>query len=414
MTLLRSPRSFACAALLCCASQLVAASPEDTAIIKATLKITEDWIANSKQKSIGSSASLGDKVTAQLKALHDPVLQKQALELAPALDKAALDRIALQPVTEAVANYKGTVRLENGGPQWLRDIVGDDDMHVFDRLTGIDLNDRQSPHDKTYKRNENITDEWLAVLKFTPELTALDIANTGIKGPGLKEVGKLKNLETLNLTLTAITDEFLEPLQNLTKLRSLSLASAQCNGEGFRFFDKLKQLENANFHFTPVNDAGLAGISHVPSLIRLEIVHTHFTDAGTPALAKLVNMERLQIGSREATGAALVPLRAMTKLRELDLHDGQATVEGLKNVAGLPSITVLRVYGPIKDEGAEIIAGMKNLETLIVPSTGITDAGLKHFATLSHLKKLEIKGCKVTAEGVAELVKAMPGLEVVQ
>ncbi len=412
--MMRSPRLVVCAALLCCAFPVLAASPEDTAILKASLKTTVEWIAHSKSKSAEASASLGDKVSPQLKALHDPVLQKQALQLAMELNQVAVDRIAMQPVSESVASYKGTVHFENGGPQWLRDIVGDDDMHVFDRLTGIDINDRQSPHDKTYKRNDNITDDWLSLLKFTPDLTTLDIANTGIKGPGLKEVGKLKNLETLNLTLTAITDEYLEPLQDLTNLRVLGLASAQCSGEGFRFFDKLKQLENANFHFTPVNDAGLAGISHVPSLTRLEIVHTHFTDAGTPALAKLVNMERLQIGSREATGAALVPLRAMKKLRELDLHDGQATVEGLKNVAGLPSLTVLRVYGPIKDEGAEVLGGMKNLETLIVPSTGITDAGLKYFATLTSLKKLEIKGCKVTAEGVAELVKAVPGLEVVQ
>jgi len=411
---MRSPRFLVCAGLLCCASQLIAASPEDTAILKTSLKTTEEWIANPKQKSIGPSPGLGEKVSAQLKALHDPALQKQALQLAVELNQAAVDRIAMQPVTESVASYKGTVRFENGGPQWLRDIVGDESMHAFDRLTGIDINDRQSPHDKTYKRNDNITDDWLTLLKFTPDLTTLDIANTGIKGPGLKEVGKLKNLETLNLTLTPVTDEFLESLQDLTKLRVLSLASAQCNGESFRFFGKLKQLENANFHFTPVNDAGLAGISHVPSLTRLEIVHTHFTDAGAPALAKLVNLERLQIGSREATGAALIPLRAMKKLRELDLHDGQATVEGLKNVTGLPSLTVLRVYGPIKDEGAEVISQMKNLETLIVPGTGITDAGLKHFAALTHLKKLEIKGCKVSAEGVTELVKAVPGLEVVQ
>jgi hypothetical protein len=86
----------------------------------------------------------------------------------------------------------------------------------------------------------------------------------------------------------------------------------------------------------------------------------------------------------------------------------------LKNITGLQSLTVLRVYGPIKDEGAEIITQLKNLDTLIIPSTGITDAGLKHLATLPKLKKLEIKGCKVTAEGVADLVKALPGLEVVQ
>ena len=76
----------------------------------------------------------------------------------------------------------------------------------FGGLLAVDLNDRQSPHDKTYKRNEALVDAWLDRLAGLPDLVSLDLANTGMQGPGLKVVGTLKNLERLNLTLTPITD----------------------------------------------------------------------------------------------------------------------------------------------------------------------------------------------------------------
>lgn len=397
-----------CAASFFTQSNLLAASPADVAILRKALSEIE---TKGKAAFEGSVAA---GLEAHWKTLSDPALQAQARQLAPELVKAATWRARVLDVIAKTNAARGTLKFEEGGPEWLRALVGDDAMHAFDRLTGISLYDGGNPHDKSYQRNESLNDVWLINVDSLPDLTTLDLANTSVKGPGLHIVATLKNLEQLNLTLTPVTDQYLEPLKVLTKLKILSLASAQCTGEGYRFFDNLKQLENANFHFTPVNDAGLEGISHVPSLIRLEIVHTHFTDAGTPALAKLVNMERLQIGSREATGAAVAPLVAMKKLRELDLHDGQATVEGLKHAAQIPSLTVLRVYGQVKDEGAEQMAKLRNLETLIIPNSGLTDAGLEYLATLSKLKNLDLKGCKVTEAGVAKLRQSLPGLAVVQ
>lgn len=392
-------------------SQLHAASPADIAILKDNLKTIET-------QGIGAfpidMINISQSLEKNWSKLSDPTLQAKARELTPELVKVAASRLRVLDVIEKTKEAKGTLKIEEGGPEWLRALLGDDAMHAFDRLTGISLYDGGNPHDKSYKRNESLNDDWLANVVDLPDLTSLDLANTSVKGPGLKLVASLKNLETLNLTLTPVTDQYLEPLKVLTKLKILGLASAQCTGDGYRFFDDLKQLENANFHFTPVNDAGLEGISHVPSLIRLEIVHTHFTNAGTPVLAKLVNLERLQIGSREATGAAVGPLVALKKLRELDLHDGQATVEGLMFAAQIPSLAVLRVYGSVKDEGAEQMARLTNLEALIIPNSGLTDAGLEHLAKLAKLKTLDIKGCKVTEAGIAKLKQAIPGLEVIQ
>ena len=392
-------------------AQTIAVTTNDVVTMRQMLTTATTWDAKGKK-------AFDAPVLAELDTLwrkgYDPLLRIRARELVPALEKAALARPHLLAVADAVKAARGTVRFEGGGPQWLRDVAGDDAMRLFDRLTAIDLNDKGNPHDPTYKRNTTLSDAWLTNLVNLPDLAYLDLSNSNIAGPGLKHVGALKSLERLNLTLTLITDPWLEQLGGLTNLRVISLASAKSSGAGYKFLGNLKRLESANFHTAPVDDAGIAGISKVPSHERLEIVHTHFTDAGALPLAKLVNLERLQLGSRKATGAAVKPLTGLKKLRELDLHDGQASVEGARHASEIQSLRVLRVYGPIKDEGAQHLARLKNLEVLLVPGTQITDASLEAFASLSRLKRLEIQGNKVTDSAIAKLKAAIPGLEVVK
>lgn len=392
-------------------AQTIAATTNDVALMRQMLATVTAWDAKGKK---AFDAPLLAELDAQWRRGYDPLLRIRAREVIPALEKAALARPHLLAVAEAVKAARGTVRFEGGGPQWLREVAGDDAMHLFDRLTAIDLNDKGNPHDPTYKRNNTLSDAWLTNLVNLPDLAYLDLSNSSVAGPGLKHVGALKSLERLNLTLTLITDPWLEQLRGLTNLRVMSLASAKCSGAGYKFLGNLKRLESANFHTAPVDDAGLAGISKVPSHERLEIVHTHFTDAGAQSLAKLVNLERLQLGSRKATGAAVKPLTGLKKLRELDLHDGQASVEGVRHASEIQSLRVLRVYGPIKDEGAQPLAKLKNLEVLLVPGTQITDASLEAFASLKRLKRLEIQGNKVTDAAITKLKAAIPGLEVVK
>ena len=392
-------------------AQTISATTNDVALMRQMLATVTAWDAKGKK---AFDAPVLAELDAQWRKGYDPLLRIRAREMIPALEKAALARPHLLAVAEAVKAARGTVRFEGGGPQWLREVAGDDAMRLFDRLTAIDLNDKGNPHDPTYKRNTTLSDGWLTNLVNLPDLAYLDLSNSNIAGPGLKHVGALKSLERLNLTLTLITDPWLEQLGGLTNLRVISLASAKSSGAGYKFLGNLKRLESANFHTAPVDDAGIAGISKVPSHERLEIVHTHFTDAGAQPLAKLVNLERLQLGSRKATGAAIKPLTGLKKLRELDLHDGQASVEGVRHASEIQSLRVLRIYGPIKDEGAQHLAKLKNLEVLLVPGTQITDASLEVFAGLTRLKRLEIQGNKVTDAAIVKLKAAIPGLEVVK
>ncbi len=355
---------------------------------------------------------LRKQLNRQIGMISDPVLREKARRLLPDLERAAVLHARVQQVLADVKEVKGEAKTEPGGPAWLRDAVGDGPMDLFTKLTAIDVCDHSIPV-KSGLKNERITDDWLKRLADLPDVRSIDISLTPTHD--LKPIGTLKNLETVNLTLTLIKDADLAELRDLTNLHALIVASTQLTGTGMKDLTGQTALQNLNLHYTPVNDDGLEQIAKLTSLQRLEIVHTHFTDKGAAFLGSLTDMRRLQMGSKEATGAAVAPLRAMKELRELDLHDGQATTEGVTYASDIPSLTVLRVYaGPVKDEGMRAIARLPNLETLIIQSAQITDAGLDALAGVKSLKRLEIQGDTVSDEAVAHLKKALPDLTVVK
>jgi hypothetical protein len=384
------------------------ATPADIAAVEKLLNTAAEWKGTGHQLDEATRKELA----AQVAAIGNAGFRDRARQILPEIEKAAVLHARIRRLQAEIRAVKGSVTLEPGGSDVLRGIVGPKAMRLFDRLTAIDLCDHSIPI-KSGIKNQLVTDDWLKCLAGLPDIRSLDVSVTVVRGPGLEHIATLKDLETLNLTLTLVTDDQLAPLNKLTNLRKLLLASTKCTGEGFEHLGALTKLENLNFHSAPVNEAGLEQISRLTNLERLEIVHTRFTDAGARHLAKLTGMRRLQLGSREATGAAVAPLRAMKQLRELDLYDGLVSAEGVRHAATISTLAMLRMYaGPVGDEGFAAVAKLTDLETLVAQQVGITDAGLRHLAGLKKLKRLDVQGNKLSAEAIARLKEALPGLEV--
>lgn len=354
-------------------------------------------------------------VTARLSEVADAQLRERVRKELPALQEALVHRAQAQAVEAAAKEAGGQALWSTPAPGWLVDLAGDEALAPFRTLVSLNLYNGNNPLKGKGGLNLAVNDDWLARVAGLTTLTNLDVANCDVRGPGLKHVATLKNLERFNVTLTPLTDAWLKPLGALTKLRIVSFASAKCTGEGFAHLGAWQAVENLNFHYTPVNDAGLKEIARLRNLERLEIVHTQFTDAGAPHLSKLTSLRRLQIGSQKATGAAVASLVALKNLRELDLSDKQASPEGAKWAGLIPSLRVLRISGgAIKDEGAAHLANLPNLEVLLLQGAQLTDAGLEPLAKLKTLRQLDLRGNKVSDAAVAKLQAAIPGLIVVR
>ena len=67
----------------------------------------------------------------------------------------------------------------------------------------------------------------------------------------------------------------------------------------------------------------------------------------------------------------------------------------------------------VTDAGLDVVKGFADLDDLALGSSGVTDAGLAKLHGLKKLKWIHLYEAKqVTAEGVAALTKAIPGLKV--
>lgn len=62
--------------------------------------------------------------------------------------------------------------------------------------------------------------------------------------------------------------------------------------------------------------------------------------------------------------------------------------------------------------GLEHLGGLRQLESLSIYETRITDVGLVHLKKLSHLKNLELFDTLVTDQGVKELKRTLPDCKI--
>jgi hypothetical protein len=81
----------------------------------------------------------------------------------------------------------------------------------------------------------------------------------------------------------------------------------------------------------------------------------------------------------------------------------------------MSSVWQLHLEGTnITDAGLERLSKMPALIEVFISSPAVTDAGLKHLAALPRLGILRVRETQVTAEGIAELKRALPDLQVIR
>jgi hypothetical protein len=66
----------------------------------------------------------------------------------------------------------------------------------------------------------------------------------------------------------------------------------------------------------------------------------------------------------------------------------------------------------VTDSGLKELAGLTNLQDLMLNTTLVTDAGLKELAGLKNLRSLDLRNTTVTAAGVAALQKDLPACKI--
>jgi gluconolactonase len=358
-----------------------------------------------------NSATMLRGLIAELK--HPEVASDAAkANLFVALEQAAIGRVKDKLLLAEIKRLGGTATVEVEAPTWLREIAGDEHLPVFGRITEIVLNERTDGHkEPTPKKHEDrVTDEWLGKwLVGQDRVRRLELSGTAVTSKGLIHLKGLKDIEILNVCLTAVSDDGFEHLAGLTKMRRMVICASKITGSGFKHLEGFAQIESINLHSTPASDAGLEAIGKLTNLRRLEIVHTGVTDAGLKHLANLTQLRQLHVASHDTTEGALPFLAKLTELYELDVYEKAASNATCAQIAKLPKLRKLMlITGVFDDEGVKALAGLGTLEELTLNSAKVTDASIDAIAKLTKLRKLNLGGTKISADGKAKLAKLLP------
>ena len=114
-----------------------------------------------------------------------------------------------------------------------------------------------------------------------------------------------------------------------------------------------------------------------------------------------------------ALDGELAVLATLKELLSLNLGGTDVTDEGLVHLASLTSLRRLHLEKTkVSDDGLARLAKLENLSYLNLYQTGVTDSGLTHLEGLKNLKNLYLWQTKVTPDGASDLQQALPDCEI--
>ncbi len=375
-----------------------------------TLRKIAEIMANAKLEATEWAAAKNEVKTLAA-TLTDSKVREETEKFLPTFDEAVVHYGRDKLLLAEIKRLKGKAFIEIVAPDWLRSIAGDESLSVLGRIVEIDLNENTDGHatPAPKKLTDRVTDDWLKLLAGQDLLRRLELSGTAVTSAGMVHLKDLKNIERLNLCLTACDDRGFEHLAGMTKMRRMTICASKITGSGFQHLQGMKQLESINLHSAPASDAGLEAIGKLTSLKRLEIVHTHVTDSGLKHLAGLVNLQQLHIHGPQTTETGLPFIGQLKELYQLDVYDHLASNQTLAQISQLPKLRMLMLpLGVFDDEGVKHLAKVTTLEDLSLDSPKLTDASLETLGGLKRLRRLQLNRAKLTPAGLEKLKAMLP------
>jgi len=273
------------------------------------------------------------------------------------------------------------------------------DMELFRRLPDlIGLAEIEFPI------STQLSPELLDVLTRVPDLRGLQVQHTG-HHPAPADYAPLARavkLETLELSNEAgFDDAAMKHIAGLEKLRRLRLNSGSLTDGGVRELGRLKQLEQLDLRFTKVTGASLDALAGAP----LQVLNVErLGDAAAAHLRQFPRLRELAGGSATLTGAGFAHLAGLRRLEILDLPNArQLTDDGFAPLARLASLRRLVATGTgLGDQGVRHLAGLNGLTELQLGSSALTDAGMRALGELVALNSLVVSqdATQVTGRGL--------------
>jgi serine/threonine protein kinase len=268
-------------------------------------------------------------------------------------------------------------------------------------LTGLDFKDKKTVNDETLKRLEGLK-----------HLCALNLDGTLITDAGTKRLQELTSLWKLDLANTDISNQSLQHVKALKSLRMLGLHGTHVDHSGLAWLAELTMLQDLNLNQVPITDADVIQIENLKQLRCLGLWNTKITDAALPHLARLKSLNRLILWDTSVTDAAMQHLVTLPRLNFLCVAGSRVTDEGIKELQKFEDLQGLEISAPpITAKGLDFLKQCKKLTALTLRGS-FTDADIARLADNKNLRSLAVFDSKITEVGLSALKRALPDCDI--
>lgn len=145
-------------------------------------------------------------------------------------------------------------------------------------------------------------------------------------------------------------------------------------------------------------------------VVEVNFMNADGTDAHLVDLSALTRVEVLDLQNTGFTGFEAGYFRRLKQLRSLQLFRTKITDAGLEHLALPESVNSLCLADTgISDVGLRSLQRLPRLQELSLEGTGVTDNGLSHLKAHSRLEYLDLQGLPITDDGLEHL-KAITSL----
>ena len=250
-------------------------------------------------------------------------------------------------------------------------------------------------------------------------VTEVSLERTWATDNDIDFVVELKTVKKLDLSFTYVTDKGIKKLQQLPQLEDLTLDTAEfLTDASMAHLRANRALRRLVVRGVDITDAGMPYIGEMTGLRSLDVSYTMLGDVGLENLPALSELEHLKLGGNMITGLNLNFLKLLPKLKTLSLRGVQRRNAG---ACWTPRITDLDI------ETLSLLSGLEELDLGVGIGLGrggkpaaagggncrltgglqITDLGVAKLAKLKKLRRLDLSGARLTAEGI-QLLQSLP------
>jgi internalin A len=172
--------------------------------------------------------------------------------------------------------------------------------------------------EEDYFGPDDLSDKGLQYIGRLENLKNFSLTGNRFTAAGLKELQKLHRLETLSFWKAGLTDEGLAAIKKIPSLRTLQLIGCErVTNEGMRHIGEMVQLRSLDIDTATITDEGVRHLRGLIHLNSLGLSSTGISDRGIDAIVGMKQLQCLYLEDTHMTAAGLRKLIGLNRLQRL-------------------------------------------------------------------------------------------------